>query len=663
MITTALGKPYPMGCNALIYDGMHGFNFSVYASQAQAVELCIFNAKGQEIRFPMSKSEHIWHIWVADLQYGTEYGFRIYGDKKNSLSNFQKLMLDPYAKAIAGKPDLSSLEKQQWFLLSDEKNNAHLAPKSIITDCRFDWGKDKPLNTPWADTIIYEAHIKGITQLREDIPENLRGTYAGLAHPVMIDYLKDLGITAIELLPINCHLSELHLQTRRLQNYWGYSPLAMFAVEPKYWSGQAGTTPLSEFKSMVKALHQAGIEVILDVVFNHTAELEKHFPTFCLRGIDDRTYYWQNEKGEYLDKTGCGNTLNLANEATRRWVIDCLRYWVEECHIDGFRFDLATTLGREPEYNKQAQLFKAIQQEPSLQRCKLIAEPWDIGEGGYQVGNFPTEFAEWNDHFRDDVTKFWLWKSGKLGEFAERFAGSSSIYNKEGRLPHHSINFITAHDGFTLRDLVSYNHKHNEANGEENRDGRSENHSYNHGFEGSEYFSEQVENARFLSSCSLLMTLLLSNGTPMLLAGDEFGNTQFGNNNAYCQDNYISWLKWDKFCIELSYIVKQTIALRKRIKSLKQDQWWSPTNVQWLNVQGKPMQVSDWQNTETKAMQILLDNEYLLLVNSKTDLQTFILPEGQWKVVENVAFNENLTVSGHNAYINGLAFCVLQGSR
>lgn len=653
------GVSTPMGCSIQTHQGVKGANFALYSSHALGVELCLFDSKGHEVRFPMQKTEDIWHIWIANVDYGTEYGFRVYGHPENS-SNLNKLMLDPYAKVVNGKPDLSNSEKRKWFLLSDERDNAAFAPKSVVTKTDFDWEGDKPLRTPWAETIIYEVHVKGFTQLHLDLPEEIRGSYAGLAHPKMIAYLKELGITAVELLPINYHLDEPHLQEKGLQNYWGYSPLAMFAVESKYWSGQEGTTPLTEFKSMVKALHQAGIEVILDVVFNHSVESEKHFPTFCQRGIDDRTYYWQNEDGEYHNYTGCGNSLNLYHDASRRWVLDCLRYWVEECHVDGFRFDLASTLGREPDFNKQALLFREIEQEPCLKHCKLIAEPWDIGGNGYQVGNFPAYFAEWNDRFRDDVTKFWLWKSGELGIFTERFAGSSDIYKHDGRLPHHSINFITAHDGFTLRDLVSYNHKHNEANGENNRDGRNENYSYNHGFEGIENVPPMVEQDRILSRASLMMSLLLANGTPMLLAGDEFGHTQFGNNNAYCQDNETSWLKWSQFDVLYFQLVKQTIALRKKIKSLNKDQWWSVENVQLFNTQGELMSLEDWHNRDTKAMQILLDHQYLLLINAKTELQTFILPKGRWKIVEDAAFNQNQRWENGFLTLENVDFCVLQ---
>ncbi|WP_101775093.1 glycogen debranching protein GlgX [Pasteurella oralis] len=654
------GKPYPLGCTAQIEDGVSGHNFSLFSSEASAIELCLFDQEGNESKFQLTqKTGDVWHIWLSDVPLGTEYGYRISGKTDRTLANPNKLMLDPYAKAVVGKPDLSSAEKRAWFDLSDSRDNAHLAPKAVIIDEAFDWENDQLLQTPWAKTVIYELNVKGFTQLREDLPAQIRGSYAALAHPNMIAYLQELGVTAIELLPVNYQLDEVHLQEKGLHNYWGYSPLAMFAVEPKYWSKQAGSSPLTEFKTMVKALHQAGIEVILDVVFNHSVESEQHFPTFSQRGIDDKAYYWQDEQGYYRNWTGCGNTMNLSHPMTRRWVVDCLRYWVEECHVDGFRFDLGAVLGRENQggFNPQAQLFADMVAVPSLQQCKLISEPWDIGDFGYQVGNFPDYFAEWNDRFRDDMTRFWLWKSGENGAFAERLAGSSDIFKRGERKPHCSVNYITAHDGFTLRDLVSYNQKHNWANGEENRDGRNENYSYNHGVEGIENVPSAVENARMLSTISLLMSLLLSNGTPMLLAGDEFGNSQFGNNNAYCQDNEITWLKWQSFNQRLFDLTKQTIAIRKQIASLYNDLWWSPDNVQWLNVMGKPKSIDDWHNREIKALQVLLDNRWLFLINSKAELQTFLLPEGDWEVVYHAA---DTTMQDNLVEVGDIAFCVLQ---
>ena len=652
------GKPSPMGYSQTLENGLKISNFALFSSEADAIELCLFR-DGKESRFAMSRTDDIWHVAIEGVKLNDEYAFRITGKNDRTLANPQKLMLDPYAKAVTHKPDLSSSEARSIFLLNDERDNAAVAPKGRIVDERFDWSGDCKLSIPWAQTIVYELNVKGFSQLNSRIPENIRGTYAALAYPENIAYFKSLGITSLELLPVNFFIDEPHLQEKGLRNYWGYNPLAMFALEPSYAADQK--QPLNEFKSMVKALHQAGIEVILDVVFNHTAESEKTFPTFCQRGIDDKTYYWQNEHGDYINWTGCGNMLNLANDVTRKWVLDCLRYWVTECHVDGFRFDLATVLGREtPDFNPNAQLFAEMEQDDVLQQIKLIAEPWDIGHYGYQVGYFPAYFSQWNDRFRDDMCRFWLWQSGEVGAFAERFAGSSDIFNREGRLPHGSLNFITAHDGFTLRDLVSYNHKHNEANGEENRDGRNENYSYNHGVEGSQLdladeWQSAVENNRVLSEKGLLGSLLLANGVPMLLAGDEFGNSQYGNNNAYCQDNEITWLKWDDFNQTLFDFTKQTIALRKKIQSLQQDTWWSDENVAWLNCGGSPMTLDDWHNRESKALQVMLDGRYLFLINAKTEPQSFYLPKGKWK---KIAETENSVIQ--QCDVSGIAFEVLE---
>jgi len=643
-----------MGYSIFTENGVKVTNFTLFSAAASGVELCLFDGE-KETRFPMVRTNNVWHLAVAGVEVRTEYGFRIHGEHANP----NKLMLDPYAKAVNGNPDLSTEESRSWFLMNDHRDNAHIAPRAVIISEDFDWENDTAPNTPWAETIVYELHVKGFSQLNDKIPAEFRGTYAGLSHPINLAYLKELGVTAVELLPVNFHINEPHLQARGLQNYWGYNPLAMFAVEPKY---AATNNPLAEFKAMVKSFHNAGIEVILDVVFNHSAESEQTYPTFCQRGIDDQTYYWRNDQGRYINWTGCGNMLNLSSDVGRKWVVDCLRYWVEHCHVDGFRFDLASVLGRDtPDFNPQAQLFTDIRNEPSLQNIKLIAEPWDIGHYGYQVGNFPNYFAEWNDRFRDDLCRFWLWKSGEIGAFAERFAGSSDLFKKNDRLPHTTLNFITAHDGFVMQDLVSYNQKHNEANGEENRDGRNENYSYNHGVEGStECLSEPqksaVENNRTFVQSGLLMSLLLANGTPMLLAGDEFGNTQYGNNNAYCQDNEITWLKWANFNKELFELTKQTIAARKQIGSLNWNQWWSGDNVQWLNIHGNQMTVDDWQNQQTKALQVVLDKHCLLLINAKAEGQVFHLSDGKWKPQIGT---HNLTLDAQQAELSSMGFCML----
>ena len=648
------GKPAPMGYSIFTENGVKVTNFALFSAAASGVEVCLFDGD-KETRFPMVRTNNVWHLAVSGVEIVTEYGFRIYGEHANP----NKLMLDPYAEAVNGKPDLTTEENRSWFLMNDHRDNAHIAPRAVIISEDFDWENDTAPNTPWAETIVYELHVKGFSQLNDKIPAEFRGTYAGLSHPINLAYLKELGVTAVELLPVNFNINEPHLQARGLQNYWGYNPLSMFAVEPKY---AATNNPLSEFKAMVKAFHKAGIEVILDVVFNHSAESEQTYPTFCQRGIDDQTYYWRNDQGRYINWTGCGNMLNLSSDVGRKWVVDCLRYWAEHCHVDGFRFDLASVLGRDtPDFNAQAQLFTDIKNEPSLQNIKLIAEPWDIGHYGYQVGNFPNYFAEWNDRFRDDLCRFWLWKSGEIGAFAERFAGSSDLFKKNDRLPHTTLNFITAHDGFVMQDLVSYNQKHNEANGEENRDGRNENYSYNHGVEGStESLSEPqksaVENNRTFAQSGLLMSLLLANGTPMLLAGDEFGNTQYGNNNAYCQDNEITWLKWANFNKELFELTKQTIAARKQIGSLNRNQWWSGDNVQWLNIHGNQMTVDDWQNQQTKALQVVLDKHCLLLINAKAEGQVFRLTDGKWTPQIGT---HNLTLDAQQAELSSMGFCML----
>ena len=643
-----------MGYSIFTENSVKVTKFALFSAAASGVELCLFDGD-KETRFPMVRTNNVWHLAVSGVGVGTEYGFRIHGEYANP----NKLMLDLYAKAVNSKPDLSTEESRSWFLMNDHRDNAHIAPRAVIISEDFDWENETAPNTPWAETIVYELHVKGFSQLNDKIPAELRGTYAGLSHPINLAYLKELGVTAVELLPVNFHINEPHLQARGLQNYWGYNPLAMFAVEPKY---AATNNPLAEFKAMVKSFHNAGIEVILDVVFNHSAESEQTYPTFCQRGIDDQTYYWRNDQGRYINWTGCGNMLNLSSDVGRKWVVDCLCYWAEQCHVDGFRFDLASVLGRDtPDFNAQAQLFTDIKNEPSLQNIKLIAEPWDIGHYGYQVGNFPSYFAEWNDRFRDDLCRFWLWKSGETGAFAERFAGSSDLFKKNDRLPHTTLNFITAHDGFVMQDLVSYNQKHNEANGEENRDGRNENYSYNHGIEGStESLSEPqksaVENNRTFAQSGLLMSLLLANGTPMLLAGDEFGNTQYGNNNAYCQDNEITWLKWVNFNNELFELTKQTIAARKQIGSLNRNQWWSGDNVQWLNIHGNQMTVDDWQNQQTKALQVVLDKHCLLLINAKAEGQVFNLPDGKWKPQIGT---HNLTLDAQQAELSSMGFCML----
>lgn len=606
------GKPQPLGSHS---DGL-GTNFALYSEHAKKIELCLFNAQDIETCYSLYRGKnHIWHGYLVGAHSGLHYGYRAYGewDPTQGLRfDPNNLLIDPYCRAI-----------------SDKQN-----PRSIVMNESYDWQDDLAPKTPWAETIMYEAHVRGLTQLHPNIPSKIRGSYAAIAHPAIIHHLTDLGITALELLPVQLHLDEPNLIQRQLTNYWGYNPLAPFAIEPDYWSGQAGTTPLNEFRDMVKALHRAGIEVILDIVFNHSAELDNAAPTLCFRGLDNPTYYWLTETGENQNSTGCGNTLNLSQPPTIQWVLDCLHFWALECHVDGFRFDLATVLGRKPTFTPRSPLLTAIIHDPILSKLKLIAEPWDLGNGGYQLGQFPAPFAEWNDRFRDDIRQFALHGTIPIGIFANRFAGSRDLFPQ----PHHqsyvSINKITAHDGFTLRDLVSFNHKHNHANGEDNRDGNNQNYSHNHGYEGLDA-PDKIQQCRQQSQRNLLTLLLLSLGTPMLLAGDELGHSQQGNNNAYCQDSAISWLNWRKQDKNLSQFTAQLISLRKQILALNSGKWWvsqPPINdVEWLDAQGEPLTIDQWH--QFIPLQIILSGQWLLQINLTEQPYSIIYPDGNWHPV------------------------------
>lgn len=659
---TSSGKPFPLGSAPCEWNGKQGVNFALYSHHASGVELVLFCKKSGEMhRLPMCRTDDIWHLFVEGVEIGTEYGFRVSGEideTAGKLFNPQKLLLDPYAKAIHGKPDFRTPEQKAWFAWNDTRDNAHLAPKSVVLGHNeFDWqGENRPY-TPWAESIIYELHVKGFSQQNPAIPPELRGTFAGLAHPASIAHLKRLGITAVELLPISYAIDEPHLQQLGLHNYWGYNVLGHFAVDPRLASNQ--TDPLSELKQCVKTLHQAGIEVILDVVFNHTAEAGKDGALLCQRGIDNPTYYWLNEQGDYHNWTGCGNALNLSNPPTLRWVLDCLSYWATECHIDGFRFDLGAILGRTPDFAEKSAFLTACQTHSVLASLKLIAEPWDIGFNGYQLGYFPTPFAEWNDQFRDTIRGFFLHQSGDLARLARRFAGSDDLFASR-RKPSASLNFITAHDGFTLHDLVCYNEKHNHANGEQNRDGHNHNLSYNFGEEG-ESTAPDILTQRQQAKRALLAGLLLANGTPMLLAGDEFGNSQHGNNNSYCQDNPISWLDWHAVDERLIADTAQLIALRKRIRLLSANRWWTAEDVAWLNTQGLPLSQAEWQHSDTKALQIQLENQWLILFNGAPQAQCFHLPSGDWQTVFGSDYLTLMTDT-QTATLSGIGVCVLQRS-
>ncbi|AUU03535.1 TPA: glycogen debranching protein GlgX [Raoultella planticola] len=641
MTTLAAGKPSPLGAS---YDGK-GVNFTLFSAHAERVELCVFDAQGNEQRFDLpARTGNIWHGWLPAAGPGLLYGYRVHGPwdpAQGHRFNPAKLLLDPCCHRVEGVlPDDERLHGGDLF--PDHRDSAAIAPKSQVVDLRYNWQNDAPPGTPWGQTVIYEAHVKGLTWLHPGLPESIRGTYKALGHPVMIDYFRTLGITALELMPVAQFASEPRLQRMGLSNYWGYNPMAMYALDPRYASEPERA--LDEFRDAVKALHAAGIEVILDVVLNHSAEIDLEGPTFSLRGIDNRNYYWIREDGDYYNWTGCGNTLNLSQPDVVEYARQCLRFWVDECHVDGFRFDLASVMGRTPDFRQDAPLFEAIRNDPQLAAVKLIAEPWDIGAGGYQVGNFPPLFAEWNDHFRDVARRFWLQQSVSLGEFARRFAASSDLFSRNGRQPAAAVNLITAHDGFTLRDCVCFNQKHNEANGEENRDGTNNNYSSNHGIEGTGGSLDVLERRRD-SVHALLSTLLLAQGTPMLLAGDEHGHSQHGNNNAYCQDNALTWLDWNQANSGLTAFTAALIHLRRCIPALTSNHWWQEGdgNVVWLNQYAQPLTADEWQHG-TARLQILLSGRWLMTVNATPEVAHMELPEGEWHAVPPFAGEDNPVV-------------------
>ncbi len=641
MISLTAGSASPLG--AEVQSG--GVNFSLFSAHAERVELCLFDAEGNEQRADLPvRTGDIWHGFLSGAKAGQRYGYRVHGPWQPAQGhrfNPAKLLLDPCARRVEGEAVDSPLF-HAGFDQPDPHDSAPLGLRSVVVNDAFDWEGDNAPRTPWGNSVIYEAHVKGLTWLHPDIPHEIRGTYKALAHPVMIAWFKQLGITALELLPIAHFAHEQRLQRLGLSNYWGYNPLALFALHPAY--AHDPEQAINEFRTAVKALHAAGIEVILDIVLNHSAETDLAGPTFCQRGIDNRSYYWIREDGDYHNWTGCGNTLNLSQPGVVEYAHACLRYWVETFHIDGFRFDLAPVMGRTPEFNPQAPLFAAIQNDPLLRDLKLIAEPWDIGEGGYQVGNFPAPFAEWNDHFRDAARRFWLTESLPMGAFAGRFAASSDLFKRNGRLPSATVNLVTAHDGFTLRDCVSFNHKHNQANGEDNRDGTNDNHSFNHGIEGLDA-SADVMARRRASQHALLATLLLSQGTPMLLAGDEMGHSQHGNNNAYCQDNALTWLDWRQADHGLIDFTAALIKARSHIAALTDDAWWEEGdgNVAWLNQHGRPLTPQEWQEGAPR-LQILLSGNYLLVMNATSELAEIALPTGDWHALSPFAGEENPVV-------------------
>jgi isoamylase len=672
------GTPYPLGAT---WDAQ-GVNFALYAENATAVELCLFDApdapyESERIRLP-EQTDQVWHVYVPGLQPGQLYGYRVYGpyDPANGYRfNPNKLLVDPYAKAVSRTIQWHDsvygyiIGDEQQDLSFDERDSAPFMPRAAVTDTSFDWGDDRPPRTPLHASIIYETHVKGFTRLHPEVPPNLRGTYAGLSYPPVIRYLQSLGITAIELLPVHHHVDDRHLVERGLRNYWGYNTLGYFAPNARYSSSGTTGQQVTEFKAMVKAMHAAGIEVILDVVYNHTAEGNHLGPTLSMKGIDNGGYYRlvPDDQRYYMDYTGTGNSLNMLHPRTLQMIMDSLRYWVLEMHVDGFRFDLAATLARGlHEQDRLSAFFDIIHQDPILSQVKLIAEPWDVGPGGYQVGNFPVLWAEWNGKYRDTVRQFWKGDQAQIADMAYRLTGSSDLYESTGRRPYASINFVTAHDGFTLRDLVSYNEKHNLANGENNNDGESHNNSWNCGAEGPTDDPE-INALRSKQQRNFLATLLLSQGAPMLLAGDEFGRTQRGNNNAYCQDNTISWVNWQlddeghallDFTRKLVQIrTNHPVFHRRRFFQGRSIHGLQVSDLEWYRPDGQEMEDQEWNNDQARALGMLLngsimdewdvrgrhlqDDVFLVLLNAHYEEVPFTMPgterDPEWEVVFDTA--------------------------
>ena len=652
------GSPYPLGAH---WDG-EGVNFALFSGQATAVELCLFNQDciTEEVRIKLiERTSYVWHAYVPGIKPGQCYGYRVYGPFKPEMGlryNHNKLLIDPYAKAISGAVEwhdsLFGYHMGEDDLTFDENDSAPFVPKSVVIDDRYDWEGVAAPGTSYLSSIIYEAHVRGISMTLPDIPESIRGSYAALAHPVMINYLKDLGITALELMPVHQFINDRTLAEKGLNNYWGYNTIGFFAPDTKYSSSGVMGGQVNEFKDMVKAMHKAGIEVILDVVYNHTAEGNHLGPTLSFKGIDNVEYYRLTEdKRYYMDYTGTGNTLNAYFPSVLRLMMDSLRYWVQEMHVDGFRFDLASALARGlSEVNRLSSFFSIIHQDPVLSQVKLIAEPWDVGEGGYQVGNFPPGWTEWNGKYRDCIRDFWRGEDSMLAEFALRVTGSPDLYRDDNRRPTASINFITAHDGFTLHDLVSYNEKHNYANGEDNRDGEDHNRSCNYGVEG-DTDDVAILELRARQKRNFLTTLFFSQGVPMLLAGDEFGRTQRGNNNAYCQDNEISWVNWAAADQALLDFTRRCIRLRKDHPVFRRRTWFQgepvsesgPQDIAWMLPDGKEMQEHNWKEDFAKSLGVflnghgikgrdklgrrILDNSFYLLFNAHHGVIHFKLPE------------------------------------
>ena len=670
------GHPYPLGAT---WDG-NGTNFALFSEHAEKVELCLFDPADPQREIGQrrlhEKTDHVFHGYLPEVKAGTLYGYRVHGPwqpESGHRFNPNKLLLDPYAKAINGGFKWAAemfgyrIGGNEDFDMDDRDNSA-LMPRCVVVDDAFDWSGDRRIDRPMAETVIYEVHVKGFSKLWDALPEKLRGTYAGLGSSEAIEYFKKLGITAVEVLPVHHFVDDSFLEGRGLTNYWGYSSIGYFAPESRYSASGAAGQQVAEFKGMVKQLHAAGIEVIMDVVYNHTAEGNHLGPMLCFKGIDNASYYRrvQDSKRHYMDYTGTGNTLNMQHPRVLQLVMDSLRYFATECRVDGFRFDLASTLARELHaVDKLGGFFDIIHQDPILQRVKLIAEPWDVGEGGYQVGNFPVGWAEWNGKYRDCVRAYWKGDDSQVGELAARLTGSSDLYQDDGRRPYASINFIIAHDGFTLNDLVSYDDKHNDANGEENKDGDNNNHSWNCGAEGP-IEDEAVNAVRRRQQRNFLATLFLSQGVPMLCGGDEYGRTQQGNNNAYCQDNEISWLAWQRQPAQDAQtdFTARLIAFRREHPIFRRPKFFQGREVRgsgvkdlvWLNPGGTEMTDEEWGTHFVKMLGVLLsgdaldvrdwhgqpitDDTFLMLLNASHDAVDFVLPSQaaqRWAVVLDTA--------------------------
>ncbi|MBI5164514.1 MAG: glycogen debranching protein GlgX [Magnetospirillum sp.] len=679
------GSPYPLGAT---WDG-NGVNFALFSAHAEKVELCLFDRQGhrevERIALP-EYTDEVWHGYIPDARPGLLYGYRVYGPYdplRGHRFNPHKLLIDPYAKALSGPLEWSDthfgfrIGSTRQDLMIDKRDNARFMPKCRVVDTAFTWGNDRRPNVPWPESIIYEVHVRGHTMRHPAVEAQYRGTFLGLAQPTVIDHLKRLGVTTIELMPVHAIVDERHLVDKGLRNYWGYNPICFFAADPRYY----GASPHGDFKTMVQRFHDAGLEVVLDVVYNHTAEGNHLGPTLSYRGIDNASYYRlvPGQERWYENFSGCGNTLNLRHPRVLQMVTDSLRYWVEEMHVDGFRFDLAASLAREKAgFDGGSGFLDSVRQDPVLNRVKLISEPWDLGGDGYRLGAFPPGWSEWNGRYRDTVRRFWRGDGGLIGDLASRLTGSSDLFGWGGRRPWASMNFVTAHDGYTLRDLVTFERKHNEANGEGNRDGDDANYAWNCGHEGETPYVE-IRKLRAQQRRNMIATLLLSQGVPMLLAGDELGRTQHGNNNAYCQDNEVGWVDWTNIEPEMLEFVRALVALRRAHPVFRRPRFFQGRrfpgstlkDITWITPEGREMGEADWTLPYARSLGFILsgesctgdsasgvheaDDTFLVLLNAYTETIPYTLPPAEvahsWEVVVDTA------VGGmHETYLAGTRF-------